>query len=103
MNQHSSLVRNNINNDFDDHSLRDFLETTLNSERTVVNRAATKSYVDSLSENDRNEKYVSTVFNDQDNVFDNFRLMNLDTIRLNTNPLLDEEAANKRYVDAELD
>ena len=38
----------------------------------------TKPYVDSLHENNRNRRDLSSVFNDQDNEFDNYKLNSLD-------------------------
>ena len=43
------------------------------------------------------------MFNDQDNEFDNFKLTNLDSVSVNRNPNLDNELANKKYIDDELD
>ena len=39
------------------------------------------------------------MFNDQDNEFDNIKLTNLDSITVNSNPNLDNELSNKKYVD----
>ena len=43
------------------------------------------------------------MFNDQDNEIDNRKLTNLDSITVNRNPNLDNELANKEYIDDELD
>ena len=59
----------------------------------------TKSYVDSLHEINRDGRYLSSVFNDQDSEFDNNKLTNLDSITVNRNPNLDNELSNKKYVD----
>ena len=62
-------------------------------------RLPTKSYVDSLHEINRDRRDLSSVFNDQDNEFDNNKLTNLDSITVNRNPNLDNELANKKYID----
>ena len=43
------------------------------------------------------------MFNDQDIEFDNNKLTNLDSITVNRNPNLDNELANKKNIDDELD
>ena len=42
---------------------------------------------------------MSSVYNDQDNDFDNNKLTNLDSVVVNRNPSSDNELANKKYVD----
>ena len=59
----------------------------------------TKSYVDSLHEINRDRRDLSSVFNDQDNEFNNNKLTNLDSITVNRDPNLDNELSNKKYVD----
>ena len=61
------------------------------------------SYVNELHEINRNKRDLSSVFNDQDNEFDNNKLTNLDSVTVNRNPNLDNEPANKKYIDDELD
>ena len=61
------------------------------------------SYVNELHEINRNKRDLSSVFNDQDNEFDNNKLTNLDSVTVNRNPNLDNELANKKYIDDELD
>ena len=58
----------------------------------------TKSYVDSLLESSRNRRDLSSVFNDQDNEFDNNKLTNLDSVTVNRDPSSDNELANKKYI-----
>ena len=58
-----------------------------------------KAYVDSLSENRRNRRDLSTVFNDQDNKFDNDKLTNLDSITVKKDTS-DNEIANKKNDDS---
>ena len=57
-----------------------------NSEQTDNNHAATKHYVDSLSENGRNRRDLSTLNNCQDNEIDNKNLTTLDSITFTKNP-----------------
>ena len=57
------------------------------------------SYVDGLHEINRNRRDLSSVFNDKDNDFDNDKLYNLDSVTVNRNPNLENELANKKYVD----
>ena len=66
------------------------LNFTLTLPNTII-ELPTKSYVDSLHENSRNRRDLSSVFNDQDNEFDNNKLTNLDSVSVNRNPNLDEE------------
>ena len=79
-----------------------FVNSSITSPRTVI-ELPTKSYVDSLHEIERDRRDLSSVFNDQDNGFDNNKLTNLDSVIVNRNPNLDNELANKKYIDDELD
>ena len=56
-----------------------------------------------LSKNDRNRRDVSTVLNDQHIGFGDNNGTTLDSIKLNRDSLIDEEVANNKYVDYELD
>ena len=78
------------------------LNSTLTSPQTII-EIPTKSYVDSLHEINRNRRDLSSVFNDQDNEFDDNKLTNLDSVTVNGNPSSDNELANKKYIDDELD
>ena len=73
--------------------------------KIYVDRASSEllSYVNELHEINRNIRDLSSVFNDQDNEFDNNKLTNLDSVTVNRNPNLDNELANKKYIDDELD
>ena len=42
---------------------------------------------------------LSSVFNDQDNEFDNNKLPTLDSVTINRNLSSDNEVSNKKYVD----
>ena len=70
----------------------------LNSEPINDNHAVTKSYVDSVSGNDRNGVVLYTVSKDQHNKIDETKLTNLDSVTFNRNPLLDVETFIKKYV-----
>ena len=61
------------------------------------------SYVNELHEINRNRRDLSSVFNDQDNEFDNNKLTRLDSITVNRNPTSGNELASKKYIDDELD
>ena len=78
------------------------LNSALTSPKTII-ELATKSYVDSLHEINRNRQDLSSVFNDQNNEFDNNKLTNLDSVSVNRNPNSDKELVNKKYLDSELD
>ena len=75
-----------------------FVNSSITSPRTII-ELPTKSYVDSLHEINRDRRDLSSVFNDQDNEFDNNKLTNLDSITVNREPNLDHELSNKKYVD----
>ena len=72
--------------------------STSTSPKTII-YIPTKSYVDSLHESSRNRRDVSSVFNDQDNEFDDNQSTNLDSVSVNRNPTSDNELANKIFVD----
>ena len=72
--------------------------SALTSPKTIV-ELSTKSYVDSLHESSRNRRDLSSVFNDQDNEFDNNKLTNLDSFTVNANPSSDDKLSNKKYVE----
>ena len=74
------------------------LDSILIPPNTII-ELPTKSYVDSLHEINRDRRDLSSVFNDQDNEFDNNKLTNLDSITVNREPNLDHELSNKKYVD----
>ena len=60
-------------------------------------------YVDGLHEFNRNRRDLSSVFNDQDNDFDNNKLLNLDSVTVNRGPSSYIELANKKNIDDEFD
>ena len=74
------------------------LNSTLTSPKTII-EIPTKKYVDSLHEINKNRRDLSSVFNDQDNEFDNNKLTILDSVTVNWNPSADNEVSNKKYGD----
>ena len=72
--------------------------STSTSPKMVI-QLPTKSYIDSLHENNRYRRDLSSVFKDQDNEFDSNKLNNLDSVTVNRNPSSDNEVSNKKYVD----
>ena len=72
-----------------------FVNSSITSPRTIL-ELPTRSYVDSLHEINRDRRDLSSVFNDQDNEFDNNKLTNLDSITVNRDPNLDNELSNKK-------
>ena len=60
-------------------------------------------YVDNLHEINRDTRDLSSVFNDQDNEFDDNKLTDLDSVTVNRDPSSDNELANKKFIDDELD
>ena len=61
------------------------LNSILTIPRTVI-ELPTKSYVVSLQEINRNRRDLSSVFNDQDDEFDDNKLTNLDSVTVKRNP-----------------
>ena len=76
--------------------------SSLTSPKTIID-IPTKSNVDSLHESRRDRYDLSSVFNDRDNEFDNLKLTNLDSATVNRDPNSDNDLANKKYIDNELD
>ena len=74
------------------------VNSTLTSPKTII-EISIKLYVDSLHASSRNRRDLSSVFNDQDNEFDNNKLTNVDSITVKRNPTSDNEVANKKYID----
>ena len=109
-----SIIKNTDHVDFNNKILDNVHSIKVNSYPTINEQLTPKFYVDSslcdilsyvneLHEINRNKRDVSSVFNDQDNEFDNIKLTNLDSVTVNRNPNLDNELANKKYIDDELD
>ena len=72
--------------------------STLTSPKTKT-ELPTKPYVDSSDESRRNRRDLSPVYNDQDNQFDNNKLINLDGVTIKRNPGSDNEVSIKKYID----
>ena len=70
------------------------ISTLLLTSKTLL-EIPTKAYFDTLSENNRNRRDVSTMFNDQDNEFDNNKLTSLDSFTFNGSPTQDNEISKK--------
>ena len=73
------------------------LNSALTSSKRII-EFSTKSYVDSVHESSRNRRDLSSVFNDQDNEFDNNILTHLDSVTVNRNPTSDNKVPNKKHV-----
>ena len=109
----SSLVRNNKDNDFGNYNLTNINSITLNKQEENDNEVITKAYVDQFhQENERSRRDLGIGFynessdlvkNNQDNDFNDNKLINLDSIQVNRNPTLDNEVSNKKYIDDELE
>ena len=109
----SSLVRNNKDNNFGNYNLTNINSITLNKQAENDSEVITKAYVDQFhQENERSRRDLGINFynessdlvkNNQDNDFNNNKLINLDSITINRNPTLDNEVSNKKYIDDEID
>ena len=107
-----SLVRNNQDNDFGNYNLTNINSITLNKQAENDNEVITKAYVDQFhQENERSRRDVGLDFynesndlvkNNQDNDFNDKKLINLDSVTVNRNPSIDNELSNKKYIDDEL-
>ena len=108
-----SLVRNNKDNDFGFYNLTNINSITLNKQVENDNEVITKPYVDQFhQEDERSRRDLGIDFynessdlvkNNQDNDLNDNNLTNIDSITVNRNPSLDNELANKKYIDSELD
>ena len=105
-----SLIKNTDHVDFNAKNIDNVNSIKVNTIPTLKEHLTPKlyfdnvihgiiSYVDSLHEKSRNRRDLSSVFNDQDNEFDNNKLTKLDSITVNRDPNLDNELSNKNYVD----
>ena len=89
-------------NDFKIHSISNISHITSNAGTIVDNHVATKSYNNNQSENKRFGCGLSTVFNDENNEFDNSILRKLDSIAVNRSPTADNEVSIKKHDDDRL-
>ena len=94
-----NLVKRNQNTDFQNHSLSNISSISVNELPTQNSHLCNKEYVDSLTENQRSRRDLTFVHNDTDNDMNDTKLLNLDSVVINREPILDEEVANKLYVD----
>ena len=104
-----SLVRNNQDNDFNNHNLININSITLNTQAVNDNQVLTKAYVDQFhEENERSRQDLCVYFydksndlikNNQDNDFNDEKLTNKDSITANRKPASDNELANKKCID----
>ena len=104
-----SLIKNNKNIDFGYYNLTNINSITLNTQAQNDNQVITKAYVDQFhQENERSRRDIGLDFynesselvkNNQDNDFNDNKLTNIDSIKVNRNPILDNEVSNKKYID----
>ena len=104
-----SLVRNNKDNDFGNYNLTNINSITLNKQAENDNEVITKAYVDQFhQENERSRSNLGIDFydessdlvkNNQDNNFNNNKLINIESITINNNPTDDNHVSNKKYID----
>ena len=104
---------NNQDNDFGNYNLTNINSNTLNKQAQIDNKVITKAYVDQFhQENERQRQDLGIevydessdiVKTNQDNDFNDNKLINSDSITINRDPTLDKEVSIKKYVDNELD
>ena len=109
----ATLVRNNQDNNFSNYNLTNVNSINSNKQAENDNEVITKAYVDQFhQENERSRRDLGIDFydesndlveNNQDNDLNDNKLTNLDSIQVNRNPISDNELANKKYIDDELD
>ena len=108
-----SLVRNNPDNDFNNNNLTNINSITSKTQAVNDNQVITKVYVHQFhQENERSRRDLGIDFynesndlvkNNQDNDLNDNKLTNIDYITVNRNPTYDNELANKKYIDDQLD
>ena len=109
----STLVKDNQDNGFNKYNLSNINSITLNNQAVIDNEVITKAYVDQFhSDNERDRRVMGICFYDestdlvkniQDNDFKDNNITNTDSITVNKNPTSDDEVANKKYIDDEID
>ena len=103
-------IKNSDHVDFNDKDIDNVGWIKVNKIPAFAEHLTPKIYVDNaiediksatinLHELNRNRTDLSSVFNDQDNEFDNNKLTNLDSFTVNKNPSSDNELSSKQYVD----
>ena len=108
-----SLARINQDNNFNNHNPTNINSITLNKQAENDNEVITKAYVNQFhQENERSRRDLGIDFSDesndlvknvQDNDFNDNNLINIDSITVNRNLSSDNEVANKKYIDDDLD
>ena len=108
-----SLVGNYQYNDFNNNNLTNTNSITLNARAVKDNQVITKVYVDQFhQENEQSRRDLGIdlydesndlIKNNQDNDFNENKLIIKDSITINRNPTADNEVSNKKYIDDELD
>ena len=108
-----SLVGNNQNIDFGNYNITNINSITLNTHAVIDNEVIAKAYVDQFhQENEKSrrdsglkfyDKTSDVVKNNQDKDPNDKKLTNLDCVNVKRNRSLDNERANKKNVDDELD
>ena len=109
----SSLLRLDPNEKLDlENQDSIILNSALTSPIKII-EIPTKAYIDGLhQENGRSRRDLGIDFydesndlvkNNQDNDFNDNKLLILDSVTVNRNPILDNELSNKKYIDNELD
>ena len=102
-----SIIKNTDHVDFNAKDLDKVGWTKVNKMPAIEEHLTPKLYVENfikdiksvivnLHELNRNRRDLSSVFNDQDNEFDDNKLTNLDSITVSRNPNLYNELANKK-------
>ena len=91
----SSLLRLNSNETLDLNNQDSILFNSTKTLPITIIEIPTKAYIDSLHE--------ENVKINRDNDFKNYRISNVESIRVNRNPSLDDEVSNKKNVDDQID
>ena len=107
-----SLVRNNQDNHFGNYNLTNINSITLNKQAENENEVITKAYVDQFHQkNERSGRDLGIDFydessdlvkNHQDNDLNEKKLTNIDIASVNRNPASENELANKKNIDNDL-
>ena len=108
-----SLLRINQDNDFNNNNLTNIDSITLNTQTVNDNQVITKAYVDQIHQkNERSRRDLGIDFfdessgivkNNQDNDLNDKKITNVDSIPVNREPASNNELANKKNNDDELD
>ena len=111
-NDKSSSTRNNQDNDFNNYNLTNINSITLNTQAANDNQVNTKAFVDQFhQENEQFRRDLGIDFynetsnlmgKNEDNDLNDEKLTNLDSVVVNREPTLDDDLANKKYVDESL-